>query len=185
METCSCKSRGSAGFSLIEVTLAIAITAIALVGLMGMLPQGLKTLTAAGDRAVEARIHQSILSELMLTPWEGQGGGTSPLSTLDGKIRRYDDQGIQLEGAANVDSTFVARISIVETGSSLPVSVGGGLGVGVKVPGDNAAHKSLKLVVVEIAANSDPSFNFDDPANARSVKAFRGIITKMGQDFTK
>ena len=48
-----------AGFSLIEVTISIAITAVALVALMGMLPAGMKTMREATDRAVETRIHQT------------------------------------------------------------------------------------------------------------------------------
>ncbi|MEZ5429776.1 MAG: Verru_Chthon cassette protein B [Verrucomicrobiales bacterium] len=124
----------SKGFTLIEVTLAIAITAIALVGLMGLLPQGLKTLEAAGERAIEARIHQDILSEIMLTSWEKGKGGT-PIDLLDGEIRRYDDQGIQLTDADNDKAIFTAKINILKKGSQLPVSVGGGASAGVNIPG--------------------------------------------------
>lgn len=178
--------RRSAGFTLIEVTLAIAITAIALVGLMGLLPQGMKTLAAAGERAVEARIHQGVMSELQLASWERSGRTNQvPIDLLNGDIRYYDDQGIDL-GAGDRDKTaFTARINILKRGESLPPSVGGGICSGVNLPGDNAESKNLRLVIVEIAPISDDSFNFDDANMSRSVKTFRSLITKMGQDYSE
>ena len=174
----------SEGFTLIEVTLAIAITAIALVGLMGLLPQGLKTLEAAGERAIEARIHQDILSEIMLTSWEKGKAGT-PIDLLDGEIRRYDDQGIQLTDADNAKAIFTAKINILKKGSQLPVSVGGGASAGVNIPGDATESANLRLAIVEIAAITDPSFDFGNPVFIKSIKTFRSLITKMGQDYTK
>ena len=78
------KPRGpETGFSLIEVTIALGITAIALVSLMGMLPKGMETLRRAADKAIEGRIHQQILGELQLTPWETPNGGDIPVREFD------------------------------------------------------------------------------------------------------
>ncbi len=78
------------GFSLIEVTIALAITAVALVSLMGMIPQGLSTMREAADQAIEARIHQQILGEIQLTPFSDSDGGTgSPLNDFHQQERAF------------------------------------------------------------------------------------------------
>lgn len=188
------KSRQESGFTLVEVTLAIGITAVALVSLMGMLPRGIKTLERASDKAVMARIHQQILGELQLTSWEkGVLSGVVPIDSFDGTVRLYDDQGIELSGKSNSDEKFrhvyTALIHIPKETESLPESVGRGQYNGAKLPGDSESSQFLKLVIVEITNSQDAKF-LADPKNGfadlkypGAVVSFRTIIANTGKLF--
>lgn len=94
------KPRRKAGFSLVEVSIAMAIGAVALVSLIGLIPQGLKTVEEATDQSIEARIHQQILGELQLTPFRDKNNNpdlhTSPLKQFHRQVRIYDGQGVEL-----------------------------------------------------------------------------------------
>lgn len=191
----------SKGFSLIEVTIALGITAVALVSLMGMLPRGMETLRAAADKAIEGRIHQQILGEIQLTPWEssGAGGGAggagesgSPIDSFDKQIRYYDDQGIELaETEKGGDShVYTARIHLPKEGDSLPPSVGSTTHGAVMPAGVNSGTLNyLRLVIVEITAIVDyqflqsPQTSFDNPDYTKHIHSYRTIVTKMGQEF--
>lgn len=180
------------GFSLVEVTLAIGITAVALVSLMGMLPKGMKTLQRANDQAVMGRIHQQILGEIQLTPWEDEaGGGTSPVESFHGQIRFYDDQGIELFASekGGMSHVYTARVSVPKVGGRLPQSVGGGSYHGAGLPGDAASSDEfLRLVVVEVTSNVDPRF-LESPASGfdqmltypGAIFTYRTMIAKMGR----
>ncbi|MCB1086152.1 MAG: Verru_Chthon cassette protein B [Verrucomicrobiae bacterium] len=179
------------GFSLVEVTLAIGITAVALVSLMGMLPKGLKTLQKAADQAVMGRINQQILGELQVTPWDSVGSGGSPLESFDGAVRIYDDQGIELPKTerGSFDHVYTAKISVPSKGNRLPKHAGGGGYSGVLVPGESNSGAGngdySRLAIVEITSNTDPnflkSFDFDSLDYPMAVSVFRAVLVKMGQ----
>ncbi len=57
-------SAGHSGFSLVEVAVAIAIFAIALVALLGLLPQGMSNFRKAMDTTITAQIAQRIMHDL-------------------------------------------------------------------------------------------------------------------------
>jgi uncharacterized protein (TIGR02598 family) len=187
------KPRGhEGGFSLIEVTIALGITAIALVSLMGMLPKGMETLRRAADKAIEGRIHQQILGELQLTPWEDASGGDPLVKTFDKQVRFYDDQGIELlevdKGGA--EHVYTARIHVPESGTGLPASVGSGTYSGVMSEDmSDGGLTYLRLVIVEITSIVDPRFlsdpknAFDRPEFQKNIRTFRTVIVKMGQEY--
>jgi uncharacterized protein (TIGR02598 family) len=56
-----------AGFSLIEITLALGVLSFALVAMMGLIPVGLTTLRGAVDASTMARITQQISSQARMT----------------------------------------------------------------------------------------------------------------------
>ena len=176
------------GFSLIEVTISIAITAVALVSLRGMLPAGMKTMREAGDRAVETRIHQQILGEIQLTEWDDRENYDSSKSG----IWFYDDQGIRIfKTGASADPDFEfthvysARISAPKVGESLPKSVGGAAYSGLIVPGDTTStpDPNLQLVIVEITSvidsDMESSAGFDKANFQNSIRSFQSTIAKM------
>lgn len=184
------------GFSLVEVTLAIGITAVALVSLMGMLPKGMQTLQRANDLAVMGRIHQQILGELQMTPWESTMGGGSPIESFDQAVRYYDDQGIELASSdrGGFSHVYTARVSIPREGEGVPISVGGGSHGGVKVPGESALPSGtpvdyMRLVIVEVTGIADPNFlnsvpdAFDNPDLKDSIRTYRTLVAKMGQEY--
>lgn len=187
------KRLGSKGFSLVEVTLALGITAVALVSLMGMLPKGLQTLQQANDKAVMGRIHQQILGELQLTSWEPkETGGSPPLESFDKQVRFYDDQGIELPASekGEFNHIYTARISLPKSGTALPESVGGGSFGGVALPGEQETSDDfLRLVLVEITSNVDESFlnspetGFDSLNYPNAVYTYRTMVAKMGRTY--
>jgi uncharacterized protein (TIGR02598 family) len=185
-----------AGFSLIEVTISIAITAVALVALMGMLPAGMKTMREATDRAVETRIHQQVLGEIQLAEWENRfkfdyraPGGSA--------VHFYDDQGIEIfntgpDALSGEDFAFkhvyTARVSVPkEKADKLPKSISGETYEGVFVPGETNPDPNLQLVIVEITSVHDPAFEgaggFDDDQFLKTIHTFQATITKMGNNF--
>lgn len=100
------------GFSLVEVTLAMAIAAVALVTLLGLIPQGLSTMREAGDLAIGGRIHQQVLNEIQMADFDS-------IDNFDGMIIYYDAQGEELEsslGGANATPTpgtvYTARVRV-------------------------------------------------------------------------
>lgn len=84
------KSQKLNGFSLVEVTLAMAIAAVALVTLLGMIPQGLATMNEASDLAIGGRIHQQLLNEIQMADFE-------VIERYDGMVVYYDSQGEEIE----------------------------------------------------------------------------------------
>lgn len=185
--------KSESAFSLVEVTLALGITAVALVSLMGMLPQGMKTLQRANDQAVMGRIHQQILGEIQLTPWESKSGGIPPLESFDRTIRIYDDQGIQLPDSdrGEMNHVYTARLTLPRTGQTMPNSVGGTSHGGVNLPGDSEATPELvRLVLIEITGSSDPNFLSDplsgfDSLSPKVIQTYRTVAVKMGREFAR
>jgi len=179
----------TAGFSLIEVTISIAITAVALVALMGMLPAGMKTMREATDRAVETRIHQQVLGEIQLAEWDNRFKFDYRAPGGDG-VHFYDDQGIEIEsGDPDFDfkHVYTARVSVPKQGDKLPASINGDTYQGVFVPGEPSADPNLQLVIVEITSVNDPAFEgaggFDDDKFLKTIRTFQATITKMGNNF--
>lgn len=59
----------AAGFSLVEVVLALGITSFSLLTILGLLPVGLTVLKEAGDASTRARIVQKLHGEILLMPF--------------------------------------------------------------------------------------------------------------------
>lgn len=183
------------GFSLIEVTISIAITAVALVSLMGMLPAGMKIMREAGDRAVETRIHQQVLSEILLAKWDARFKFDYRGSGPPG-VRFYDGQGIQIYTTGSnkmsdeefyLSHVYTARVNVPPVGQKLPKSISGETYKGVFVPGSADPDDSLQLVIVEITGVRDDAFltsgGFDKDKFLKTIRTFQATITKMGRDF--
>lgn len=59
-------TKGSAGFSLVEVTLALGIASFALIAVIGLLPVGLKSVKNANEQAGAANVLNAIANSLRL-----------------------------------------------------------------------------------------------------------------------
>lgn len=93
------------GFSLVEVTLAIAIVAFAFVSLLGLLPTGLNIFKQAMDTSVSAQIAQRVAGELQQTDYFTLLKNCTPnLTNFDDTdtefgvlpSRYFDDQGTEI-----------------------------------------------------------------------------------------
>jgi uncharacterized protein (TIGR02598 family) len=174
-------------FSLIEVTIAMAIAAVALSTLMALLPQGMNTMRDAGDEAIMARIHQQILNELQMADFDA-------LDTYEGMEIYFDGQGEELgdnrgggsaSGKGGFEHIYSARIAIPKVaGGRLPDSVGGGSFSGFSFDGGKTKTDLLRPVVIEVAAVSGLAANFDWSEKYRSmIRTYQTTVVKMGQAF--
>ncbi|MDF1739702.1 MAG: Verru_Chthon cassette protein B [Verrucomicrobiales bacterium] len=189
--------RGQArGFSLVEVTIAMAIASVALVTLMGLIPQGMDTMREAGDTAIEARIHQQVLNELQLTPFDDASGSSLLDSYYNDLEIYYDSQGEEMSHSKNQGSVaddkkkgafahiYSARVSVPKTsGGKMPESVGGGSYSGFSFGGSDA-NTNIRPVIVEItsAAGGDDDFDWDAEKNASHIHSYQSVVVKMGRD---
>ncbi len=63
------RNRSRSAFSLIEVVLALAVSALGLIAILGLLPQGLQASRDAADNTISAAIVHDIFSTLRTTPF--------------------------------------------------------------------------------------------------------------------
>ena len=191
-----------AGFSLIEVVLAIGVVSFAFVGILGLLPAGLSLFRQATDMSVGAQILQKVTDDarqmdfatLVDAKDTGAGQGNpvtfrAPLAAAPG-LRYFDESGgeiVPASAAASQDPSalsasektqIVYYVSIrIVTATTLPANAAGNGGAPV-------TGRYLATVTVQIA---------DNPGNARvsfdanklfvaapgiSVKTFSVLLAK-------
>src|SRR5256884_2039571 len=84
---------GPAGFSLVEVTLALGVAAFCLIALLGLLPLGMQTNQSAVSQTAAASILSSLVADLRAT---ARSNPTSPQYDITfgtAKLLYVDDQG--------------------------------------------------------------------------------------------
>jgi uncharacterized protein (TIGR02598 family) len=116
-------SRSRAGFSLVEVTLALGVAAVCLLAVFGLLPIALKTQQIAIEQTAATRIISAAVSDLRNTP---PTAPTSPLFTISvpantassSSILYFDTEG-HSSAAINAQSRY--RLTLTFT----PNSTGG------------------------------------------------------------
>lgn len=68
--TCRIPLRPRSAFTLVEVSIALAVVSIALLSVMGLMPVGLSTMREAMDQTAEAQILRRISGEAALVPYD-------------------------------------------------------------------------------------------------------------------
>ncbi|WP_397380163.1 Verru_Chthon cassette protein B [Prosthecobacter sp.] len=130
------KSRSQAGFSLVEVTLAVAIAALAIITLLGLLPQGLDM-----ARKTSLMINDSSILEQLTHDMENASFDLLPNQIVK---KYYNDQGREVAQ----DATDLAYVVEIE-----PKQV-------VALPKAEMTQPYMKRMVIKIAATSSPAFVF-------------------------
>jgi uncharacterized protein (TIGR02598 family) len=125
-KACQVKSpmRGTAGFSLVEVTISLGVAALCLILLMGLLSTGLKTQQAGAQQTIASEITSEILGDLRadirLPPGQASHEGDSGFGLHGHWAQLYapdtlyfNQQGkwLQLNGSPPADATFRAKIT--------------------------------------------------------------------------
>ena len=147
-----CASR-RAGFSLAEISLALAVAAIALVALLGLLPSGLGNFRTALDAQIAGEIFQRVVADAQETDFDTliasgveNGGPGSQFYRLP--LRYFDSQGTEVK-VANPDVPTVAEAKdIIYT-----VRVRGSL------PGDPDPAKHTANFATSLPGATAPRFN--------------------------
>jgi uncharacterized protein (TIGR02598 family) len=148
--------RAFVGFSLVEVTIALGIAALAITVILGLVPTGLNSLREAGNTAAESSIMRQMLSELQAADWGTASGGSpgwSKLSAYAAQKRHFDDQGTAVEEGSNEFVSYVARFGFPNN----PVILSGG-----------AAGPDMIYVRVDVAVTPNKNYGFDDPKSYAS-----------------
>jgi uncharacterized protein (TIGR02598 family) len=114
----------TAGFSLVEVTLALGVAAFCLIVLVGLLPTGLKTQQASAQQTIANEIMSEILGDLRadirLPPGQASHEGDSGFGLHGHWAQMYapdtlyfDQQGswLQLNGSPPAAATFRSKIT--------------------------------------------------------------------------
>jgi uncharacterized protein (TIGR02598 family) len=108
-----------AGFSLVEVSLAIAIVAFAFIALIGLLPTGMQVFRGSMDTANENWIMQDINSVVQTTPWEkvdemGAGGSNAVFFAYDdeGKLLERVDGATLPAGGASSEWQYIVKVLV-------------------------------------------------------------------------
>lgn len=147
------KPRLHAGFSLVEVALAVSIASLAIITLLGLLPQGLdmsrKTLLMINDSNILEQVTRDLESaQFTLLP--------------AANVRRYfNDQGREVLQNAK-DLAFVVQVE-PQVIAALPKS--------------EMTQPYLKRMIIRIATTSSPTFVFGNN-NILSYNTFNHLIAK-------
>lgn len=145
----------AAGFSLVEVTLAVAIAALAIITFLGLLPQGLEISRKTSQLTLHSNVLEQIIRDLDNASWE-----TLPTSA---DVRRYfDDQGVEVT-ADSERLTLVAQMDFSQT-TSLPVST--------------TAQRFLRRVLINIATTANAEFGFDPEQKNFTYFSYHHLVSK-------
>lgn len=82
-----------AGFSLVEVVLALGVVAFCLLALFGLLPLGIQTNQSATSQAAAAAVLSSVVTDLRATPRASQTSPQYDVTFGTTKVLYVDDQG--------------------------------------------------------------------------------------------
>jgi uncharacterized protein (TIGR02598 family) len=157
----------SAGFSLVEVTLAVAIAALAIITLLGLMPQGLEMSRKTGILTINSNIIEQIIRDLEntqfnLLPAQGTGTSSGGGNSVPEKSRRYfNDQGQEVQQQSG-QITFVAEIDFTQRAS---------------LPRTEQTQPFLRRVIIRVATTSNPDFQFGDN-NRLAYTTFNHLLAK-------
>ena len=158
----SSHSGKAAGFTLVEVSIAVGILAVALVALLGMMPAGLTNFRKAMDTSITAQIAQRVLLDMQQADFDtivdaaNASSGQSPTFSFraptrsNPQFRYFDDQGNELipqnPAAANPLSTSQKAALVYQVNVRIMPTA--------PEPADpNAINGALALVTVQVARN--------------------------------
>lgn len=156
------------GFSLPEVAIAVAIAALGLLTLLGIIPSGLDSIRFAGETTAEARVVSQVVGEIQLSDWGQQTGGRwSNLEALLSRRWYYDDQANPIDRQSTSETSFQNRLAyVVRVRQSIPLML----------PGATAPHPDMQNIIVDVAVSPDPGFDFGPTRTFRSRPA---LVTRQ------
>ncbi|MGV3659952.1 MAG: Verru_Chthon cassette protein B [Prosthecobacter sp.] len=160
------------GFSLVEVTIAVAIAALGFATLMGLLPAGINMAKDAAQMSTGARIIQKLTGEMQSAAWEDiDWTGYSPL-------RYFTVEGSEITASETTDPdqlalqlAYVASVQLPD--QPLDVVLPGG------AAGAQSAAQYLRRVRICVASTNDPAFDFAAAAPMRVTSA-TALIARTG-----
>ncbi len=141
------------GFSLPEVTIAVGITALGIVAILGLLPQGYNMAIKTAQMTAESRIVQQITGEFNTGDW-------AEMNSVPPRNRWFDDQGLEVQDRSDMGISYVVNVLVPELDVRLPGAAEGA-----------APEEALRRVTIKIASTTNPDFAFGDPKRFSTVTA--------------
>lgn len=148
------RSFSNRGFSLVEVALAVAIAALAIITLLGLLPQGLEMARKTSQITTSSSILEQVIRNYENMQWTDLPSGTI--------LKYFTDQGIEVDSGSN-EISYVVQVDPVQ-GSYLPSTA--------------SQELFLKRLVIKVATSSNPSFNFNSTDTKLSYSTFNHLLAK-------
>lgn len=142
------------GFSLVEVALAVAIAALAIITLLGLLPQGLEMSRKTSQLTTNSNILDQVIRN-----YENMQFSSLPTSKT---LKYYTDQGLEVTASSN-EISYVVQIDPQQPAS---------------LPKTETDEPYLRRLVIKVATTSSSSFNFDSPDTKLSYVTFNHLIAK-------
>lgn len=105
------RPRPVAGFSLVEIVVALAVVATAVLTMVALLPSGLDDLRKSASRQADARIAQAVVADYQMQSW----GAPSATMTLPGKDFYFDIRGTEVDikvESGKLEHAFTARAQV-------------------------------------------------------------------------
>jgi uncharacterized protein (TIGR02598 family) len=162
------------GFSLIEVSLAMAIVAVVLIPLLALLPHGMSSVRDAKSTMIMSRVANEIVGELQQADW-----GTYPsfpnLMQYDGQTREYDAEGTPLgNGETRRPDQITSFKAYIDIANELTL-----------MPGQSAARNEgrfLRQVSIKVAfAPNDRAVDFSAAPGPSTYKIYVTEVANMAE----
>lgn len=168
-----CLSRLSAGFSLVEVTIAVAIAALGFLTLLGLLPQGINMARNSAEMSVGSKIMLKLSGEMQSMAWN------RITWTGYGPLRYFTNEGRELTADNTSQEDLVSSLAFVASIHVPQKPLDVYLPAGASGSGNGTAESYLRRVKICIATSADPSFDFNSASPLR-ISSANALIAKMG-----
>ncbi len=168
------------GFSLVEVTLATGITAIAITSVLGLVPQGLANVREAGNLHAGSHITRHLLGSMSQSPWAAATGQDTLALRFNNKRFYFDDQGIELAATEARTSGWLAYVAEVKVPPNDVVLPSSGTGTSSTAQAGPVNDPYLRRVTVRVASVGDPDFDFENGPRL-AVRSHTTLIARAGR----
>lgn len=149
-----------AGFSLVEVALAVAIAALAIITLLGLLPQGLEMSRKTALLSTNNSILEQVVRNLENMQWDDIKNLRSAATK-----KYYTDEGLEVSTDSK-EISYVVQVEVKQINdTTLPAT------------GNQFTQEYLARAVIKLASTSNTSFTFNDD-NKISYVVFNHLIAK-------
>lgn len=164
------RGSGSKAFTLAEMMMAIALSAMLIVTVFGVMGTAQVNVNRADTKSTQARIAQVIVSEILLNDW-------SSILEYDGTDRFYDSEGIPVERSGTTSGNsmwaYRARIDVKKEQAEIPGTLESGTG---KTATD---HVMSRRVIVRITNGYFPEYDFVTGTRHRNFPTWVARTDKM------
>lgn len=126
--------RAAAGFSLVEIVLAVGIVAGAIISIMSLLPQGLNIFRQSINYSVGSHIAQLIINEAQQTDFNILTANPGAAKS----VRYFDDQGNEMKAATEAFVVYHVNTQVIAT---------------TTFPGATTKNASVATITIQVANN--------------------------------